>query len=70
MSDKQPHEMSAGEFKRKFRMSSGWPNVQREVEDRAAIAEANAKEKAMLEAGAKLVKRGPGRPPKFEESQD
>ena len=49
-------------FKRQFRESSGWPNVQAEIDERKGIAKAEAKEKAMLEAGAKL-KRGPGRPP-------
>ena len=54
-------------FKRQFRESSGWPNVQEEIDNRRAIAKANAKEAAMKAAGAKLaeeVKRGPGRPPK------
>lgn len=70
MSDKEPRDMSANEFKRVFRESSGWPNVQREVEERRAISKANAKEKAMLEAGAALAKRGPGRPPKVSTDGD
>lgn len=61
--------MEVGKFKRKFRESSGWPNVQAEIDERKGIAQANAKEKAMLEAGARL-KRGPGRPPKSTGDED
>lgn len=60
-------KMETGKFKRQFRESSGWPNVQHEIDERRGIAKANAKEAAMKEAGAKLAeaaKRGPGRPPK------
>ena len=56
--------MPVSEFKRKYRASSGWPNVQEEIDARKGIAEAEAKEKRMLQAGASLAKRGPGRPPK------
>ena len=56
--------MSANEFKRRYRMSSGWPNVQREVEARQNADKESKREKDMLEAGAAITRRGPGRPPK------
>ena len=70
MNRKDPSQMTLNEFKREFRAASGWPNVKYETEDRQAIAEAEAKEKAMLEAGAALAKRGPGRPPKVNTDGD
>ena len=57
--------MSATKFKNRYRESSGWPNVQREIEDRREQAKEAKREAAMLAAGAQ-VKRGPGRPPKSE----
>ena len=51
--------MSANEWKRRYRASSGFPNVQA-VHERQ---QEEKREKAMLDAGAR-IKRGPGRPPK------
>lgn len=45
--------MSVAQFKKRYRESSGWPNVQDAIDDRKAQAETPAK-------------RGPGRPPKSE----
>jgi hypothetical protein len=64
MNDPQDR-MSATQFKNRYRMSSGWPNVQREVEARQEQAKEDKREAEMLKAGAQ-IKRGPGRPPKSE----
>jgi len=62
--------MNVNEFKRKFRASSGWPNVQRAVEERQQAAKDNKREQEMLKAGAQVARRGPGRPPKSEGSDE
>ena len=65
----EPMKMTTNQFKHRYRMSSGWPNVQREVEGRKEQEKQAKREAEMLEAGAR-IKRGPGRPPKTEMDLD